>query len=332
MSQSKFEATDATNAGSAAASTAAAARDVLSNEFVNSGKSPVTGEKSESPKTAGNALSEGSAIKESAVEALKGAAKRADQSPGESIGNAIKDAIKNGIESGSNDRSPSDKNGNGRMSEKMREGSTLEFNHGLEKNFHRPVTDKDRASAKDSLAKGISDLVPEADKALLKQMQGAVIDGNVDQLKESLGKLAGDPAKMDKFLKELNGQLKREGAGVELTNDGKGNVLVYEKYGNTAVSINAKSGETTLRAIERQNDGSMLLKPGEIINRTPAEMMKNIGDEATRDMTRSNFHHHFDHVKPLLKGGGGNDNKLQPPGLMQKSMENLIPEAKRKEK
>jgi hypothetical protein len=164
------------------------------------------------------------------------------------------------------------------------------------------ITDKDRANAKDQLAKGLSDLIPDADKALIKKMQAAVIDGNVGEMKAALKELANDPAKLEKYLKALNGQLD----GVELTQDSKGNVLMYEKGSNTAVSINPTTGETTLRAIERQPDGSVLLKAGEIINRQVATVMRSIGDEATRNIVSPyNKFDWRDRIMPLDGGSHG---------------------------
>ncbi len=160
------------------------------------------------------------------------------------------------------------------------------------------VTDKDRAEAKDMLGKQLSDLIPEKDREILKTMQASLIDGNLDGMKKALGSLADDPAKMDKFIKELNSELSKSGANVELAKDSQGNVLIYDRYGNTAVSINPKTGDTTLRAVERQGDGSVVLKPGEIINRQAGDVMKSIGDNATREMTEPRYYKPYD-LRPV---------------------------------
>lgn len=148
------------------------------------------------------------------------------------------------------------------------------------------VTPEDRAEAKDKLGKELSDLIPEADKKTITDLQNALIDGDTKKFGEALKGLSGDPEKLAKFVKALNDNLNKNEkfGGVEVSMDGKGNVLVYGENGNTAVSYDPKTGEASLRAVERQDDGSVLLKPGEVINRKPDDVMKNLGDEATRSM------------------------------------------------
>ncbi len=180
--------------------------------------------------------------------------------------------------------------------------------NGISKSFADfKVTDKDRTEAKAVLAKDLSDLIPEADRAVLKAMQGALIDGNLDQLKDALKKLSGDPAKLEKFVKEINKQFEKHGmfGAPELAVDSKGNVLVYQKDGNTAVSINPKSGDTTLRVVERQRDGTMVLKEGEVLNKKPADVLKAIGDEATRSIVgpwqKYRSFEHLNNLDSMLK-------------------------------
>jgi hypothetical protein len=159
-------------------------------------------------------------------------------------------------------------------------------------NFKDKVTDQDRKEAKEALEKGISGLVPEADRKLQVAMQNAIIDGDMGKFQEAVKAVGNDPEKLAKMVKEVNGELNKNEkfGGVELSMDSKGNVLLYGEKGNTAVSVNPKTGDTTLRAVERQADGSVVLKHGEIINRTPADVMKNLGDEATRSITEFPFH------------------------------------------
>lgn len=181
-------------------------------------------------------------------------------------------------------------------------GKHLESRHG---SFKSPdVTDKDRQEAKAVMAKDLSEAIPEADRKAIIDLQGAVIDGNLARMQESLKSLSGDPEKLAKMVKELNKQFSNHDNpfdGVNLTMDGKGNVLLYEKNSNTAVSINPASGETTLRAVEQQIDGSVLLKDGEIINRNAADVMKSAGDSATRGIT----YEWFNQLKPTMKGASG---------------------------
>lgn len=171
------------------------------------------------------------------------------------------------------------------------EGVSPKGNGEFAKESHRSlkpfVTDQDRKNAKEMMAKELSPLLPEADKKALTELQGALIDGDTVKLKESLKALSGDPEKLSKYIDQLNKQFNKHETrgGLELSMDSKGNVLVYENHGNTAVSIDPKSGDTTVRGIDRQKDGSVVLKEGEIINRKAEDVIKRIGDSATRSIS-----------------------------------------------
>lgn len=320
----QFEPTDSA-AAAVAGGAASAARSVLSDEFVKSGLKVavgVAGAIADAVKPADSsnpAVKAGEAIGQGVAEAI-GKDKPSgpnDSSPPSELGKLAAELLKNGIENGD---------------KKITIGDGM---NDIVRSWDNTVTDKNRNEAKEALAKNLSGLIPEADRALLKTMQGALIDGNLDKLKASLGSLSGNPDRMDAFIKEINANLKREGSTVELTNDGKGNVLVYDQWGNTAVSINAKTGETTLRAIERQNDGSILLKPGEIINRKPAEVMKNLGDEATRSITGMNHrfykYQYLDHIQGRSGGGGGGGGDYGGKIVPNSKFDNYMPELKKKQ-
>jgi hypothetical protein len=180
-------------------------------------------------------------------------------------------------------------NSNEKLQELTKEGA---ISIGISKKLD--VTPEDRAEAKEKLGKELSDLIPEADRKTITELQNALIDGDTKKFGEALKGLSGDPARLEKFVKALNDNLNKNEmfGGVELSMDGKGNVLVYGEKGNTAVSFDPKTGESSLRAVERQDDGSVLLKPGEVINRKPNEVMKNLGDEATRSLQEPIFKPH----------------------------------------
>lgn len=163
-----------------------------------------------------------------------------------------------------------------------------------------PVTDQDRKEAKEALEKGISGLVPEGDRKAQVALQNAIVDGDMGKFKEAVKALGNDPEKLSKMVKEVNDQLNRNEkfGGVELSMDSKGNVLLYGEKGNTAVSVNPKTGEATLRAVETQNDGSVVLKDGEIINRKAEDVMKSLGDQATRSITEFPFINKPFHLPP----------------------------------
>lgn len=177
----------------------------------------------------------------------------------------------------------------------------------------RPITDKDRQAAKDMLAKDIDPALSDADKKLMKDLQGSLIDGDLGKLKETLKELSADPKKLANFLESVNKQMNKHETlgGLELATDGKGNVLVYENNGKTAVSVDPKTGETSVRPVTRQDDGSVVLLDGEVLNRTPESVLTRAADAVTRSMTwkldRKPFHpvpRGFDQLKmpDILKG------------------------------
>lgn len=177
----------------------------------------------------------------------------------------------------------------------------------------RPITDKDRQAAKDMLAKDIDPALSDADKKLMKDLQGSLIDGDLGKLKETLKELSADPKKLANFLESVNKQMNKHETlgGLEVATDGKGNVLVYENNGKTAVSVDPKTGETSVRPVTRQDDGSVVLLDGEVLNRTPESVLTRAADAVTRSMTwkldRKPFHpvpRGFDQLKmpDILKG------------------------------
>ncbi|MBX9693012.1 MAG: hypothetical protein K2Z81_11555, partial [Cyanobacteria bacterium] len=153
--------------------------------------------------------------------------------------------------------------------------------------FQFSVTDADRTRAKDVLSRELSELIPEADRNMMRRFQSAIIDGNMEALTATLRQLNQDPARLDLFIRALNRQLDgHEGLnGIDIMRDSAGNVLIYDQNrGNVALQINPRSGEAAVRAIEIQRDGSVLLRPGEIINRQPADVLRAVSDEATRSV------------------------------------------------
>jgi hypothetical protein len=186
--------------------------------------------------------------------------------------------------------------GAAQVGEKLEHKGSGEYAKVMERSLKHSVTDQDRKNAKEMMAKELSPLLPEADRKALTNLQGALIDGDINKVSETLKSLSGDPEKLSKYIEQLNKQFNKHETrgGLELSTDSKGNVLVYENHGNTAVSIDPKSGEATLRGIDRQADGSVVLKEGEIINRNASDVMKKIGDSATRSISvgldRKPFH------------------------------------------
>jgi hypothetical protein len=191
--------------------------------------------------------------------------------------------------------------GGGKVNEILKDLGTDVEKKGFGIAFKAPeVTDEDRQEAKDKLAKELGDLVPDDKKEIMGKLAGALIDGDAAKFGEVLKGLSGDPKELAKYIKVLNDNLNKNEmfGGVELSQDGKGNVLLYSEKGNTALSFDPKTGEASLKAIERQDDGSILLKPGEIINRKADEVMKGFGDQAVRSMEMPRFINKPDLPKP----------------------------------
>jgi|AGTN01.1.fsa_nt_gi hypothetical protein len=164
------------------------------------------------------------------------------------------------------------------------------------KHFPEKITDENRKQAKEKLEKELSELIPDKDRQSLKNLQSAIIDGDLGKLQSTLKELSGNPEQLKKIISALNKQMEKT-MGVNMRMDSAGNVLLYENGGSTALSINPKTGESTLRPMETQMDGSVVLKPGEIINKTAADVLKNIGDEGTRSLTHGRF---YGYIKPMM--------------------------------
>jgi len=137
----------------------------------------------------------------------------------------------------------------------------------------------DPALAKRQFADAINKSVSPEDQPAMKDIQNALFEGKIDKLGEALKGLS--PEKRAELIKTLNENLDKYKLDTNLTLDSKGNVIVYNDRGNSAVSINPDTGETSLRPIERQTDGSILLKSGEIINRSAADLFSDIGRRLT---------------------------------------------------
>jgi len=156
---------------------------------------------------------------------------------------------------------------------------------GIAIGIKHEVTDEDRAEAKEKLASGdLMGLVPKEDQEKLNTLAGALIDGDVAKLGETLKGMS--PEEVKKFVDVLNKHMNSNESfgGIELSQDAAGNVLVYGEKGGSALSIDPKTGEATVRAIEHQPDGSILLKPGEVVGKTAADVAKNLGDQMTRSL------------------------------------------------
>lgn len=149
---------------------------------------------------------------------------------------------------------------------------------------HWEITEEDRKQAKETLASQLSELIPEADRKNLQKAQEALVDGDAKKLAEALAPYAKDKEMLAKIVKELNRNLDREGAGINLVMNGAGNVVLYGK-GDTALEMNPNDGSVQVRSIRHNNDGSIALLPGEVIGTDPSKVARQLADQATRGIT-----------------------------------------------
>ena len=182
----------------------------------------------------------------------------------------------------------------------------------LSEKYQREVTDKDRERAKEKLSDQLSDFVDPEVKKQVTALESALIDGDLKAFAEGLKGMK--PEQLKKFVEGLNKQFDKAevSGGIDLQLDSSGNVLLYEENGYSALSIDPKTGEATVKPIDVRPDGSVVLQPGEVINRDADDVMSGIADEATRSLTRKQFRH-FPPIKPrppiwkepMYKDGGG---------------------------
>lgn len=174
----------------------------------------------------------------------------------------------------------------------------------LENFMKHKVTDKDRNRAKEILADEISSLVPEGDQKALKGMQTALIDGDLKAFSKAVKDAGTDPEKLGKLVERLNEQLEdnENFGGVEVRKVGD-DVYLYNEDGGTALKIDSKTGKASVHAIEHQKDGSIVTKPGVVLNRTAEDVMQSVGDEATESLTGKlyNFIKPGRPIKPIPK-------------------------------
>lgn len=161
----------------------------------------------------------------------------------------------------------------------------------------RQVTEADRAEAKKKLDGQMSELIPEADRKTLAAIHSAIADGDIDGLSKAIQTFKGQPEKLKAFMKEVEKNLKAQGADghVAISKDGK--VLFYSSYGSTAVELGT-DGSVGVRPISTRADGSAVLEPGEVLNKEPKDCMKEVSEAIVDGMTRPKF-------DQIIIGGGG---------------------------
>jgi hypothetical protein len=181
-----------------------------------------------------------------------------------------------------------------------------------------PPTDQERSTADKSLDKGLTKLAsPEATKTM-QAIDAAITSGDTKALGEAIK--SADPAKLRDMLGEINRVLADKGAStrLDMTEDGK--VLVSDSKSKTAVAVDPKTGEVSAKEVEHNADGSMLVKPGELLHADTDKAFKEISDRTVNaingklDFSDSlpnieNSHIIFDHSNDIWGGGAGSGGK-----------------------
>ncbi|MCA9817951.1 MAG: hypothetical protein KC652_22745 [Cyanobacteria bacterium HKST-UBA01] len=283
----------------------------------------------------------------------KGEARQSDEKIGEKLqsGSASQGRTHESMQDGLNDLDKSDRLGElaeqmGRKGEidndphklehsKPDEGNIIERvekaerNGSLEDVFKKlepkAVTPEQRMDAKRDIQDRIPAEVSPGDRKALVSMQEAIIDGNVEKLGQSIESLRGDPERMERLINGLNRQLKESDSDTRVTMTKDGRVFLSNPSSDTAVQFN-KDGTSEVKPVEHTFSGAIVVKPGEVINRSAEDVASSIGDRTTRDINRPNFKpiekpdyrkpipfdKPWDDIKPLYPERGGPKQPFNP--------------------
>ncbi len=149
-------------------------------------------------------------------------------------------------------------------------------------NFDKTPSPEEVKDAKERMDKLINPLVSDGDKKLMSQMQGAILDGNPAALSDAVKQFAGNPEKLKAFAAEMQKNLDKENTGAHVVAS-DGHLTVYKDGASSAVEINP-DGSTRVRAIETKSDGTVVAQPGEVLNKTADDVMKEVGNHAVNEI------------------------------------------------
>lgn len=141
-------------------------------------------------------------------------------------------------------------------------------------------SDKDRADAEKTLEGRMSKLIPEADRDAMKAMTTAITNGDSKAFAEAVKKAGGDPEKLKALVSEVDKMLEEKGSPTRLDVTADGKVLVSDSGSGTALAFDPKTGNVEAKAVEQNMDGSVLVKPGELLHVDADKAFKQMGDHA----------------------------------------------------
>ena len=167
-----------------------------------------------------------------------------------------------------------------------------------------PSSPESTKKAEDSLDSKVSGLLPQADQDLLKNMNHAIVEGDTKALGTAIASMKDDPAKLKSFVKELQKNLDQSDAGVKVSVTKDGNVVTYKDGDSAGVQYDSKTGEPSVVPIKNE-DGNVILGKGEVLNKTPEEVSKDIAQSAREGILGLSlkFPSIFDHLP-------GGDNQI----------------------
>ena len=145
---------------------------------------------------------------------------------------------------------------------------------------HEP-TKEETSDAQGKLNKQIDDLLPDDRKQNLKALQDAAVGGDPKAMADAIANI--DPKDRAAYIKELNKNLDATNAGMHAQIDKAGNVVIYGDNSDKAVEI-APSGQATVRKVERELDGTVILKEGEVLGTDPSKVMKDLSTNAVNNI------------------------------------------------
>jgi hypothetical protein len=166
--------------------------------------------------------------------------------------------------------------------EKMQKDSSYENNVKLGPNVSSILSQLDPSSpestkkAESALDSKVSGLLPKDDQNLLKSMNHAIVEGDSKALGAAIASMKDDPAKLKSYVDELQKNLNQADAGVNVTVTKDGNVVVYKQDDTAGVQYDGKTGAASVVPLEHQ-DGNVILGQGEVLNKTPEDVSKDIG-------------------------------------------------------
>ncbi len=143
-----------------------------------------------------------------------------------------------------------------------------------------PPSDKERGDAEKALEGRMSKLIPEADREAMKAMTTAITNGDSKAFAEAVKKAGGNPEKLKALVSEVDKMLEEKGSSTRLDVTADGKVLVTDGFSGKGVAFDPKTGNVEAKAIEQNIDGSVLVKPGELLHVDTTKLFKDMGDDA----------------------------------------------------